>query len=120
MLGIDLDNVDWYILCKAKHELIYLFGKDNVKIYKTYKGYHIRVNVDIPFDKALSLRIYFYDDDKRLLYDEERQRIGSVSLVDVLYTEKIAGRARVDKYGNVMKKYSEKYKEEDVTESVCT
>ncbi len=56
----------------------------------------------------------------RCIFDEERQRIGSASLVDVLYTEKIAGKARVDKYGNVMKKYSEKYKEEDVTESVCT
>jgi len=120
MLGIDLDIVDWYILCKAKYELSYMFCKDNVKIYKTHKGNHIRVNVDISFDKALSLRIYFYDDDKRLLYDEERQRIGSVSLVDVLYVEKIAGRAYVDEYGNVTKKYSEKYKEEDVTESVCT
>jgi len=34
--------------------------------------------------------------------------------------EKIAGRAYVDKDGKLNKKYSEKYKEEDVTESVCT
>ncbi len=60
MLGIDLDKVNWYILCKAKYELIYLFGKDNVKIYKTFKGYHVRVNVNLPFDKATTLRIYFY------------------------------------------------------------
>ena len=119
MLGIDLDKVNWYILCKAKYELIYLFGKDNVKIYKTFKGYHVRVNVNLPFDKATTLRIYFYDDDTRLLYDEERYRIGSISLTDVLYTTKVAGYMYFDKNGVAHYSYTEDYTEEDITESVC-
>ncbi|AZI75879.1 hypothetical protein SBFV3_gp44 [Sulfolobales Beppu filamentous virus 3] len=93
MLKLDFDFStlsDWdnfYRFTKAVLELSSYAGV-KVTVKETAKGYHIYADLDIDPKKAIPLRYYYFDDDYRIAYDEER--VDQVPyLTDVLYQEKL-------------------------------
>jgi hypothetical protein len=119
MIGIDIDVESikdirlFYVLCKVKYELHYLFGV-KPRIFKTRKGYHVRIDVDVDFSKQLVIRQMYFDDEFHILYDVGRYSVFADSLLDVLFQSKITYM-----WNGLDIKQETKYVEEDVTESVC-
>ena len=114
-MRIDFDFQDL-----SKWENFYRFFKaifelrmaGDVRVTKTFKGYHIYSSHSADPEKELTLREYFGDDSIRIMYDEERMR-KVPHLFDVLYNYKVAGTFKVVKGKTILVKVEE-YEEEEV------
>lgn len=86
MIGVDVDSKGLRFLM-AYYNAIALFGKDKVRVYETRKGYHIYIDVDLPPEKAFTIRRYLGDDPDRLYFDQLRtERLGRYH--DTLFMKK--------------------------------
>jgi len=106
----DLSKWDnFYRFFKAVYELKMI---GDVRVTKTFKGFHIYSSYNTEPEKELTLREYFGDDQIRVMYDEERAK-KIPHLFDVLYNYKVAGTFKVIKGRTVLVK-TEEYEEEEV------
>jgi len=93
-VNLDFDFLDlgkwenFYKFMKAIHELKYLGF--SVRVYRTFKGYHVRATHPLETDRELPLRIYLGDDPFRIDYDVFRERNNAPVLLDTLYVEKLS------------------------------
>ncbi len=114
-MRIDFDFQDlrrwdnFYRFFKAVYELKMV---GDVRVTKTFKGYHIYSSYMTDPEKELTLREYFGDDSIRIMYDEERAR-KIPRLFDVLYNYKVAGTFKVVNGRTVLVK-TEEYEEEEI------
>ena len=71
-LDIDLNKIkDKKLLYNRMIELSRMFGRDNISVFQSTKGYHIYVKLgkEMDFNDLIKLREYYLDDPDRIKYD---------------------------------------------------
>ena len=86
-IGIDLDKCSEFTLLKTYFNATAMNCPVTVK--RTRHGYHIRIFKKNSLKENFAVRRHLGDDANRIAWDEMKQRIGIVNLIDTLFESKM-------------------------------